>query len=222
MKITIKKFVLSLLICLLLCYENTHGQQIQGKWIELKHTEAITYPSINILEFDDSFIIQYDFDKKLDSSTYDLKDNIIDLKTTIKTFSFSKDNILKIYGKALYNGLDTILSNEFLRLEKTKSNLPIDYLENKTISITWSNYTNIINFENGLSQSEFKLSRFKFCDDVRLETLNEMQFISVFCENERSFVLPIKEIKLDSLTLYAPEFIEINGRISGGVTLKKK
>ena len=52
-----------------------YGQDINGKWIELKDCEAYTHPSIHILEFNGSKSIQYDFDKKIDSAFYEIFGN---------------------------------------------------------------------------------------------------------------------------------------------------
>ncbi|WP_424002509.1 hypothetical protein [Maribacter sp. IgM3_T14_3] len=191
-------------------YASTFGQEINGKWIKLKNPEAYVRPSINVLEFNESKLIQYDFNEKIDSTAYKVVGDSVDMGKVIKTYKFINEDILELTGKATYNGRDTIMSERFLKITATKSELPELGIQKESFSLFWNGVNNIIAFNNFQSTNDFQISMFKICKDVRLEKLDLMMFISVFCENKREFVFPIKNINKKSLTVIANGFKELN------------
>ncbi|MFS4418489.1 hypothetical protein [Maribacter sp. 2307ULW6-5] len=206
---TLKTILFSMLV-----FTVGYGQDIKGKWIDLKDREALTYPSINVFEFKESKLVQYDFDKKIDSATYSIKGNSIYLGKTVKTFKFIGDNVLEITGPATINGRDSTMPTKYLRLEGTYYEWPKESIENKSFVLHWNNAKNIISFNNSHSTNDFQVSRFKSCSDIRLENLDMMLFLSVFCNNKRAYVFPIKKVTKNELILYANAITEIRAEIN--------
>lgn len=190
-----------------------YGQNIDGKWIELKDRESHTHPSINILEFNKSKLIQYDFDKKIDSALCTIERGMIYLEATVKRFRLINDDILELTGLVNFNGKDSIMTIRFLRLTATDFELPKENTESKSIILYWNDHKNIISFNNSISTNDFQVSRFKTCKDVRLENIDLMLFISVFCNNKRKYVFPIKKITPNDLTLYINGITEVKAEI---------
>ncbi|MCX2678382.1 hypothetical protein OOZ15_00365 [Galbibacter sp. EGI 63066] len=183
-----------------------------GKWIELKDSITTTYPAINVLEFTKDKIIQYDFNKPIDSIKYTLNGDVISNGNNYKTYRIIKDNNLELTGKASFNGNDTILTSKLLRIEKTISPDSKNNISTKSIELNWNNQLNILNFLVSSINPAFKISRFKLCKSVKLEELDSMFFISIYCYNIREYVFPIKQVRQNEIVLYIHDNKEIKAR----------
>ena len=179
------------------------SQNLLGKWIELKDTITNTIPSINVLEFKQNKLVQYEFDKPLISATYNVVGNEVNSNGASKIFKFLENNILSLQGKTNYNGNDSIYSEMYLRIHKTLLVVPIEQVYGNYYEFYWGNRKNFVILNNLNEKSDFKLSRYRYCEDLRLEEIESMFFISVFCYGKREYVFPIKEINYKELTVYS-------------------
>lgn len=191
-----------------------YGQEINGKWIFLKGTETLVIPStIKILEFDNFQLTEYDFDKEIYKEHITIESNTIYVKDLQVQYKISENEVLELEYPMISNVNRKKYTWQYLRLKGTDTIASPKVLEYKSILFPWNDVNNVISFENSVSTNDFQRGRFKTCNDVRLEQLDSMLFISIYCDNERDFVFPIKEITSDNIKVYVSGINEIKAEL---------
>ncbi len=201
---------------------NLNCQSLEGKWIYLKDSISFMIPKIQIYELAPPFIFQCDFDKRIDSAKYFSENNTINIEGIIRRYEFEGKDRLKIIGQETFGGKDTLITTSYLRIIKSKTKFLKEEIEQMSFTLNWSNKENKIIFNKLLDDNSFKLSRFQYCNEIKLEKLDDMLFISIYCRGTREYVFPIKEVLHDRLIIYDYNLMEIEAKRINNQTTQMK
>ncbi len=178
---------------------------IEGEWFYVKETNVYTNPSVQILSIGNEKILQKDFRETFLNESYRVKNSKIICEATIRyRIEYLKDNSLKL-GYLDEQGDKTVFSRNFVRLSPTQNIESQKDVVNSRYIFQYGGVSNIFVFNANLLDLELEpiyLGDTLIGDSLKLEEVDGALFISVFIQEYRRRVFPIKAIYSDKLVLY--------------------
>lgn len=180
-----------------------------GIWMQIKHKDFYGENSCLIFNGDKGVYFDFETDK---GDVLHLKETNIGEDISKGNFEFIASDRLKIFKKGIKSTFyaDKMVSEEiamedvFIRLEPTKIGMAKDEIQSLEYSVKWSNETLKIVFNKILDTDiirEMKARLGKEGRKILLEQFRDTLFLSIFDDNEREKLIPIKEIDQDKIIL---------------------
>jgi len=182
------------------------GQKINSKWMLTKDVTDSSLPSINIFEFKNDMLYQYDFDKLIDSSMVVISKDKIKTEDSTFRYLFLNKDLLSITMPIINK--DYLTTFKYVRVQPTKTSFEKKDIEKMIFNISWSNEEQKISFRKQEQEEIFKLEKNTDCEIVRLEKIDKTYFVSLFCYGKRRYVFPIKKITEKEMILCVPSRLE--------------
>lgn len=184
------------------------SQELNGEWIELQDNDFNAFPITNIIDIFNDSIVYYNFnetifEKKVDEFLkFDPHRILID-KNEIEYYNLLNSNRLTF--KIPVN--NSIIERHYVRLEPTKIFVSPEEVEKTIYRIEDDLMVSRIIFDKKLPDMEV----FKYGDNILgnkliLEKRGKTFFVSVYIEDDRINIIPIKEMSTEYLILYGLDY----------------
>lgn len=177
------------------------GQNFEGKWIVTKNGDTYLVPKVNVFEFKDGKIIASDLEKTIQINNFKITENEIFVEeNSFGNYKFINENRFILYKNEEKNSKN-ILELDFVRLEKTKTELTESEIEkltfeNKDLELK-------IAFNTELQKPIIlEIIKEKGSVKMKLKRVGETYFIYKYEGNELESVIPIKEITNEVIEIY--------------------
>ncbi|MEM8508800.1 MAG: hypothetical protein AAF717_13265 [Bacteroidota bacterium] len=201
------RFELKLIICAFGISINLGAQEINGKWINIRQPDELMYPLVQIIEFANDSISNFDFKNQYDKYPVRISDNRIIISDSISGFfTFKKGNRIEFIAQPKERKvMDTDTRLNYIRLCRTidKDSLA-EKIESYRYEFPYKNFRNTVVFNKKLDESEFiYLQKHTIIGDfITLKEWEGIYFLTFYFNDILTYAFPIKEIQPNDITIY--------------------
>ena len=204
------KFLISTVLIFISVHFKLEAQSIQGRWMQIRIPNEISYPAINIIEIQEDNIIAYDFDKMYSKGNLRVeKDKFIIADSIEIGFRFLGENVFEQFAKSQTS--EKYPSYRFVRLLPTKDeNNLADDIQTKTYRINFPSKDVLFKMGEKLNvDNAFIVDNPSIAGDfVTIKKFEKTYFMCIFSLKQFVYAFPIKEINTHGFIIYGVPLID--------------
>ncbi len=186
------------------CLFTVNSQQISGKWMQVRVSNTISYPAINIIRIKGNSIFAYDFDILYDKTKIKIKENQLILKDSIAVdFRFADHNTLE--QKPVSQSWEESMPFRYVRMLPTQDNNNLaEKLKNSEYRLAFPDKEVTFKLDEKLDiDNSFVVDSPPLAADyITIRKFEDTYFLCLYALNYFTYAFPIKEIKEKGFTIY--------------------